>query len=81
MIQSGLSSILNAACNAVVHMRSSESSTANSDIRPCRFCGSMEQHTFVDLGVSPLCENFLTRDELNKGEMFYPLHAFVCEDC
>jgi hypothetical protein len=81
MIQSAITSIFNAAYNAVVHTRSSESSTANSEIQPCRFCGSMKQHTFVDLGVSPLCENFLTRDELNKGEMFYPLHAFVCEDC
>ncbi|MGH7401509.1 MAG: hypothetical protein ACREKQ_03715, partial [Candidatus Rokuibacteriota bacterium] len=27
----------------------------------CRFCGAALSHTFVDLGMSPLCESFLTR--------------------
>ncbi len=31
--------------------------------------------------MSPLCENFLTREELGEMEPFYPLHAFVCENC
>jgi SAM-dependent methyltransferase len=47
----------------------------------CRFCGALLRHTFVDLGASPLCENFLSRDQLNKMEPFYPLHVFVCERC
>jgi SAM-dependent methyltransferase len=56
-----------------------------SAIRPgrgaCRFCSSTKLHTVVDLGMSPLCENFLTRDDLQKMEPFYPLKALVCEDC
>ena len=47
----------------------------------CRFCSSPLQHTFVDLGMSPLCESYLRRDELNQMEPFYPLHVFVCEKC
>lgn len=47
----------------------------------CRFCSSTRLHNVVDLGMSPLCENFLTRDQLNQMEQFYPLRALVCEDC
>ncbi|MGH7368459.1 MAG: methyltransferase domain-containing protein [Candidatus Rokuibacteriota bacterium] len=47
----------------------------------CRFCGAALSHTFVDLGMSPLCESFLTREEVNQMEPFYPLHAYVCERC
>ncbi|MFQ5557618.1 MAG: methyltransferase domain-containing protein [Acidimicrobiales bacterium] len=48
---------------------------------PCRFCGVELTETFVDLGMSPLCENFLTVDDLSAGEMFYPLHTHVCHEC
>ena len=34
-----------------------------------------------DLGASPLCESFLTADQLNQMEPFYPLRADVCEEC
>lgn len=47
----------------------------------CRFCGTKLQHTFVDLGMSPLCESFLSSDQLNHMEPFYPLHAYVCDSC
>ena len=47
----------------------------------CRFCGSVLEHTFVDLGMSPLCESFLTPDKLNQMESFYPLHVYVCQHC
>ncbi len=47
----------------------------------CRFCGSAKLHSFVDLGVSPLCESFVSREQLNEMEPFYPLHALVCEEC
>ncbi len=47
----------------------------------CRFCGSELEHTFVDLGMSPLCESYLSKDELNRMEPFYPLHLYVCENC
>jgi SAM-dependent methyltransferase len=47
----------------------------------CRFCKSELRHTFVDLGMSPLCESYLRPDQLNQMEPFYPLHVFVCEKC
>ena len=47
----------------------------------CRFCGHRADFVFVDLGVSPLCETFLTADELNRMEPFYPLRVNVCPQC
>jgi len=47
----------------------------------CRFCGTKLKHTFVDLGMSPLCESFLSGDHLNQMEEFYPLRAYVCGTC
>ena len=47
----------------------------------CRFCRAPLTHTFVDLGLSPLCENLISPDELDKYEVFYPLHAKVCAQC
>src|SRR5580704_78284 len=47
----------------------------------CRFCQASLTHTFVDLGMSPLCESYLTADQLNGMEPFYPLHVKVCEEC
>jgi SAM-dependent methyltransferase len=47
----------------------------------CRFCRHSLVHTFVDLGMSPLCESFLSADQLNQMEPFYPLHVYVCENC
>jgi SAM-dependent methyltransferase len=47
----------------------------------CRFCHAPLHRTFVDLGMSPLCESFLTPQQLNQMEPFYPLHAYVCETC
>jgi SAM-dependent methyltransferase len=47
----------------------------------CRFCGAPLRHTFVDLGMSPLCESYVSAERLNTMEAFYPLHARVCERC
>ena len=47
----------------------------------CRFCAAPLRHTFVDLGMSPLCESYLTASQLNQLEPFYPLHAWVCDQC
>jgi 2-polyprenyl-3-methyl-5-hydroxy-6-metoxy-1,4-benzoquinol methylase len=48
---------------------------------PCRFCGRPLEQTFVDLGMSPLCESYLSADQINQMESFYPLHVFVCGNC
>jgi SAM-dependent methyltransferase len=47
----------------------------------CRFCGAKLEHTFVDLGASPLAQSFLAKDQLSQMEPFYPLHVFVCGKC
>jgi SAM-dependent methyltransferase len=47
----------------------------------CRFCAKPLTRTFLDLGMSPLCESFLTEVQLNRMEPFYPLHVLVCEQC
>ena len=49
--------------------------------RICRFCKAELRTTFVDLGMSPLCESYLKPEQLNEMEPFYPLHVFVCEKC
>jgi SAM-dependent methyltransferase len=48
---------------------------------PCRFCGTGLQRTFVDLGMSPLCETYPAAADLNRGEVYYPLHVYVCDRC
>jgi SAM-dependent methyltransferase len=47
----------------------------------CRFCSAPLTHTFIDLGVSPLCQTHVTLENLNAMEPFYPLHALVCDRC
>jgi SAM-dependent methyltransferase len=47
----------------------------------CRFCGHRLQHTFANLGMSPLCQTHITGAQLNHMEPFYPLHAYVCAHC
>jgi len=47
----------------------------------CRSCGTPLHHTFVDLGMSPLCESYVSPEQLNAMEPFYPLHVYVCENC
>lgn len=47
----------------------------------CRLCGDPLSQTFIDLGASPLANRYLTADQLNQMEPFYPLHAFVCASC
>jgi SAM-dependent methyltransferase len=47
----------------------------------CRFCGAALRLTFVDLGMSPLCETYPAGADLKRGETYYPLHVYVCEEC
>jgi len=47
----------------------------------CRFCRASLRATFVDLGMSPLCQTHVSPERLGEMEPFYPLHAFVCEQC
>jgi len=49
--------------------------------RECRLCGAELTHTFVDLGMSPLCESYIPEDRLDEPEVFYPLHVRQCPSC
>ena len=49
--------------------------------QPCRFCGAALRSTFVDLGMSPLCETYPTAKDFKSGEVYYPLHVYTCEKC
>jgi len=49
--------------------------------KKCRFCSAALHRTFVDLGMSPLCETYLSVSDINRGEVYYPLHSYVCERC
>ncbi len=47
----------------------------------CRHCSAPLVHSVVDLGVQPPCEGFVPAEHFNAPELFYPLHAMVCEGC
>ncbi len=48
---------------------------------PCRFCSSPLEAVFADLGMSPLANSYLTTEQDNRMEPFYPLRALVCSKC
>jgi SAM-dependent methyltransferase len=50
-------------------------------VHACRLCDAPLNDTFVDLGKSPLCESFLSADQLDQVEDFYPLHVWICREC
>lgn len=47
----------------------------------CRFCGEPLTHTFLDLGLSPLANEYLTDEDCRVGQFFYPLVVRVCSKC
>jgi SAM-dependent methyltransferase len=62
--------------------RTSRQSDKQSNLaRCCRFCGAYLEHTFIDLGMSPLANSYVGAEKLNTMEPFYPLHVYVCKEC
>lgn len=47
----------------------------------CRFCKHPVSHTLIDLVNSPASNSFLSEEQLNEPEVFYPLKVFVCDNC
>jgi SAM-dependent methyltransferase len=47
----------------------------------CRSCGTRIHHLFADLGTSPLANAYLTADQTDDAEIFYPLRVYVCGQC
>jgi 2-polyprenyl-3-methyl-5-hydroxy-6-metoxy-1,4-benzoquinol methylase len=50
-------------------------------LHACRLCGADLTRTFVDLGMSPLCESYVPAERLDDPEVFYPLHVLMCDSC
>lgn len=47
----------------------------------CRFCKTTLEHEFIDLFNAPASNSFLTKNQLNEPETYYPLKVFVCHNC
>lgn len=47
----------------------------------CRFCKTELQHVFIDLINSPASNSFLTKEQLNEPEVYYPLKVYTCHQC
>lgn len=47
----------------------------------CRFCQTELKKVFIDLFNSPASNSFLTAEQLNEPELFYPLKVYTCHEC
>src|SRR5207237_415295 len=48
----------------------------------CRFCRAPLTRTFLDLGLQPLANSYLTPEQLAAGgEPVFPLRTMVCDRC
>ncbi|HEU5035692.1 MAG TPA: class I SAM-dependent methyltransferase [Nocardioides sp.] len=66
---------------STVNLDSSRPTSPTAGAPKCRLCGSDLTQTFVDLGMSPPCESYVEARDLDRGEMFYPLHVRICSSC
>src|SRR3989344_675049 len=51
------------------------------NLKKCRMCFSKKIYHFLDLESHPPSDAFLTKEKLNKPEVFFPLRVVQCEDC
>jgi 2-polyprenyl-3-methyl-5-hydroxy-6-metoxy-1,4-benzoquinol methylase len=47
----------------------------------CRFCKTALEHIFIDLVNSPASNSFLSREQLDEPEIFFPLKVYTCHNC
>lgn len=47
----------------------------------CRHCSIALTNIFLDLGFAPPSNSYLTKDDLNKTEKYFPLRVMVCNKC
>ena len=71
---------MNGKAQSIPHGEPLDDLVARLEAR-CRFCAAPLRHSFVDLGVSPLCQTHVAPEQLGEMEPFYPLHALVCDRC
>ncbi len=47
----------------------------------CRFCRTPLDLEFIDLAASPPSNSFLSREQLDEPEVYYPLKLYACRNC
>lgn len=47
----------------------------------CRHCKKILKYKFLDLGFAPPSNAYLTKEQLSKSEIYYPLRLYVCDGC
>jgi ubiquinone/menaquinone biosynthesis C-methylase UbiE len=47
----------------------------------CRFCNHELKFEFIDLVNAPPSNSYLSFEQLNEPEIYYPLRLFVCPEC
>jgi hypothetical protein len=47
----------------------------------CRICGTKELVEILDLGFAPPSNALLSKEDLSKGEIHYPLTLLFCQNC
>jgi len=53
----------------------------NTENAKCRSCNEFGLKLFLDLGISPLADRFLTKEQLQLPEPKYPLQVAFCPKC
>ena len=68
----------------LLQLNSSEASVGaagGNPVRPCLVCGAGGLEEFLNLGRTPLANQFLTISQLNQLEPSYPLRVGFCAGC
>ena len=47
----------------------------------CRFCNSKLEFEFINLGMQPIANSIIPKEEIIAEEVYYPLQVFVCSKC
>lgn len=50
-------------------------------ISSCQFCKSKNLKKVLDFGVTPPANSFLSKKDLKKNELKFPLQVFFCKNC
>lgn len=51
------------------------------ELSQCRICGGKDLVQFLDLGQMPLVNHYLSLDDLQNTEPYFPLKMFFCQSC
>jgi cyclopropane fatty-acyl-phospholipid synthase-like methyltransferase len=47
----------------------------------CRFCKTQLKYIFVDLENAPASNSYLSKEQLEQREIYYPLKVYICSRC